>query len=159
MVARAGGLSRMRVPLHLALLFWPAYSYGAAATTMQISRYAIAAYIAAGLTLLTGCSPGLSEIQVQAMIDKSISKHLAKQGQAEPQPAAAPSFEPPEPRSEHSAQVDSDLNDADLAFRDRNESLGCNWVSNAITKAGNESVSEDQARQLKAYAQRCGLRY
>jgi hypothetical protein len=94
------------------------------------------------------------------MIDKSIAEQLAKEGQAQLRPAAAPApnFEPPEPQSEHSADVDNNLNQADMAFQNKWEDTGCQFVANAITSAS-RGISEDQSRQLQAYAQRCGLRY
>lgn len=100
------------------------------------------------------------------MIDKSIAKALtaqqqakAAEAQAEPQPAAEAFTPPAAPVAQRDAYVDSALNDADIEFRKRDEASGCQSVQFAIRAAALNPVSDDQARQLREYAQRCGLRY
>lgn len=120
--------------------------------------------IATGLLFLTGCSNALTEAKVQAMIDKSIAKQLASKDKIEHDdignhdetnygttPLAAGQFNP---------QVDTDLNDADLAFRDGGQDENaCQNVSNAIKSAAQGRISSEQSQQLKSYASRCRLRY
>jgi len=62
-----------------------------------------------------------------------------------------------------SANVDQNLNQADLEFRDGNTKSACRWVSNAISSStdykGKNIASERQKQQLRQYARRCNLRY
>lgn len=58
--------------------------------------------------------------------------------------------------------IDNELNEADIQFRDGERELACKWVSNAIQSATTNyggSPSANQKQQLKDYASRCNLRY
>jgi hypothetical protein len=59
--------------------------------------------------------------------------------------------------------VDQTLNSADLAFREGDKNIACQWVGNAINWStdhkGRNTASENQRQQLREYARRCNLRY
>lgn len=123
--------------------------------------------IAAAALPLAGCSTGLSEAKVQAMIDKAIERRMGRQGEQASAPAeveeSASGFTPETPgpafASERNEAVDNQLNNADMAFRKGWEDNGCFAVGYAISAGARSSITEDQSRQLSSYAARCKLRY
>jgi len=82
------------------------------------------------------------------------------------QPSAKTPPPPSRPAPISNRHVASELNSADLYFRDRNkmgEALGCVSVSSAIDKANNPEdygpLSDVDRAEVKRYADRCGLRF
>lgn len=80
-----------------------------------------------------------------------------------PQPGAqmAAATSAPAPEAGPNASVNDSLNLADQMFKIGMD--GCSTVSNALIVVNNPSIygpiNADQRAQLRAYAQRCGLRY